>query len=160
MPAPNPELRVEGGQRLVRFLNIVTDEMVSPRFLNRIGNFVRTRIKSRTLVGVDADGHAFKPYSPSYKLFRIKHRRPANKVDLFYSGSMLNAIDYQVRPREVRIFIRPGTDSKGTSNPAKAYYIQNKQKRKFFAVSAADELKIRAMFEERVKGIIDRGGRQ
>lgn len=120
---------------------------------SEIGMLLRARILRRTAKGKDADNQAFDGYSEGYKLYRKKHGRPVQKVNLFWSGTMLNSMDVDPLPKGgVRLFFQPtqapdyptGKNAKkkrkSPKSPAKAYYLQtHKTKpRKFFALSAQD----------------------
>ncbi|MHC4316885.1 MAG: hypothetical protein ACYSW3_30965 [Planctomycetota bacterium] len=55
------------------------------RLMGQLGNLVNTRIKERTAKGIGADKKAFAPYSPAYKRWRQKKKRPVAKVDLLFT---------------------------------------------------------------------------
>lgn len=103
-----------------------------------IGAFVKARVLARTAAGVDFESKPFEPYSPRYALFRKEQGHPTNKVNLFFTGSMLGSMDYFGTTDSVRIFIRPGQDRMGVSNPAKASWLS--RKRQFMALSEEDRV--------------------
>jgi hypothetical protein len=120
---------------------------------SEIGHLIRAEILKRTARGVDADGLKFDGYSAGYRLYRKKHGRPVQKVNLFWTGTMLSSMDVAPLPRGgVRLYFQPtqapdyptGPRAKkprvSPKSPAKAYYLQtHKTKpRKFFAVSKQD----------------------
>jgi len=113
---------------------------LGPRLMGEIGMFLMTRIKTRTAAGVDVNKSAFKPYSASYAFFRQKKGRPIDKVDLFFTGSMMSSMTYTTTADQTRVFFAPSQDRSGQSNPAKAYYLN--QKREFFGISEEDRKQI------------------
>lgn len=145
-------IQVIGLDGLGRKFKSMADAVTSRSNMEKIGNYFVVKIKQRTSEGVDVDGRAFKPYSQKYSFFRQQRGLPTAKVDLFFTGSMLNSLTYNanISGQEVRIFFAPGTDRRGQSNPAKAFYLQ--QKRKFFGISAEDE---KAAVEIYKKGITE-----
>ena len=110
------------------------------QLMGEVGMFVMTRIKERTAKGVDVGGSSFKPYSAQYAFFRESKGRPTDKVDLFFTGSMMSAMTPDASESRVRVFFLPTQDRSGSSNPAKAFYLN--QKREFFALSPQDKREI------------------
>lgn len=134
-----------------------------------IFSFLRKVILVRTARGVDADEHKFADYHPGYKLFRQAFGRPTSKVDLFFSGTMLSSIDYDVTETGGRMYFLPTQAPapqlpggvKGEEpppSPLKAYLLQvgTKKPRKFFAFSKRDveEIvrKLLVRYDEKVGG--------
>jgi hypothetical protein len=108
--------------------------------MGEIGMFLMTRIKTRTAAGVDVNGSEFKPYSAPYAFFRQQKGRPIDKVDLFFTGSMLSSMTYTATADQTRIFFSPTQDRSGMSNPSKAFWLN--QKREFFGISEEDRKQI------------------
>lgn len=139
--------RVEfiGTEKLsMRFQQLLAS--MGKQLMGEIGMFLMTRIKTRTAAGKDVEGSPFKPYSASYAFFRQKMGRPIDKVDLFFTGSMMGSMTYTETANSVRVFFAAGFaksigrffgGGKSTSNPEKAYYLN--QKRKFFSMSPQDQ---------------------
>lgn len=59
--------------------------------MRAIGELVRERIVRRTLVGQDADGQAFEPYSEGYAKKKTE-ALGTTRVDLSVSGEMLGGL--------------------------------------------------------------------
>lgn len=110
--------------------------------MSEIGEYMRFRIQKRTAEGEDVDGKAFEPYSPAYAAARSAAGHPANVVNLFFTGSMMSSMDFEISRDKVDLFFTNSTDPTGTRNPLKAYFLN--QKRTFFALS-----------EEDIQGVVD-----
>lgn len=145
----NADVFLSGIPRIRRRIKRLGDVIHDPELLSQIGEFILTSIKLRTLQGKDVDGKLFKPYTPKYKLFRQKNKRPANTVDLTLSGSMLSSMTHKINTGKgfVRVFFRNTTDKTGTRNPKKAFFIQD-EGRKFFALSKQEETDIVDIVED------------
>lgn len=109
----------------------------SPLF-NEIGLFLESQIKVRTASGVDANEVQFKPYSKRHKAKRASINLPTDKVDLFFTGSMMSSMTFNAEAGKVRMFFLPTEDRFGGLNPAKAFFINEEQGREFFLISDKD----------------------
>jgi hypothetical protein len=142
-------ISIQGLKGLEGKLEKVAQAIASnPKLWGQIGSYESLQILARTAQGIDADNTLFRPYTPAYAKYRTKHGRPTHPADLFFTGSMLNALTYKTKPQEVRLFFKNTTDKFGVRNPEKAYY--NNQIRKFFAVSAKDIIAIEKMVQEHI----------
>ena len=115
-------------------------ESLGKQLMGDIGMFLMTRVKTRTAAGIDVDGAPFTPYTAKYAFFRQSKGRPIDKVDLFFTGSMMSAMTMEETKDQVRVFFMGTQDRTGMSNPAKAFYLN--EKRKFFAISDQDRVDI------------------
>lgn len=143
------DVEVQGLRELTIKLDKVATAIASNRYLmGQIGAFVETQVLTRTARGVSADNTPFPPYNPLYAERRQDAGRPINKVDLFFTGSMLSALTYEAERQRVALFFMNTTDKYGVRNPAKAYY--NQQLRNFFAMSAADVAAVEEMVRKHI----------
>ncbi|HQC10173.1 MAG TPA: hypothetical protein PK953_04595 [Smithellaceae bacterium] len=141
--------------------------LLDKKALAQIGAFIKFRIAKRTAAGVDVDGYRFVPYTKRYAMFRYAHGRPINKVNLFFTGGMMAALDYTVDPdgRSAAVFFRPSPSfplpgrSKGRAitNAEKASFLQ--EKREFFGMSAEDREKAVAIYSAAIQKAIDKLGK-
>lgn len=144
---------IHGIDQLIEDLDKLRDYFRSEGLMAELGAFVRSQILLRTAAGVDADGVPFKPYSQSYQAYRQAYGRPSARVNLFWYGTMLNAMDYEVGEGFVRLFFQPTEappyprsvsddtlDKESPSSPLKAFFLETSRTkpREFFAVSEAD----------------------
>lgn len=143
---------VAGENRLIKKLGDL-DDALKKRFFAEAAEYVIPRIILRTQSGKDADGKAFKPYSPKYKLFRQSEGRSGTTVDLTFHGDMMNAMTYRADHRGAVLFFANTSDRSGAKNPAKAFFLQ--QDRKFFALSAEDIAGVRRIAELFVRRALD-----
>lgn len=127
---------IVGSDVIRRRLTSIRSGIFSKMMMKEIGEFLRTKIKVRIQAGKDINGRSFKPYSTRYKIFREKHGRSTNFVNLTFTGSMLSAMDYTATDDSVRLFFQNTTDKKGVRNPIKAFGLQ--QDRDFFGISSQD----------------------
>jgi phage gpG-like protein len=104
--------------------------------LTEIGMFMQLRIKERTAEGKDVDGTLFEPYSPAYKVFRQKKGHPVNKVNLFFTGSMMSSMTFRTGGNEVELYFLNTSDPSGARNPQKAFFLN--EDRTFFSLSEQD----------------------
>lgn len=128
------------------------DQVIHKQILDEIGNFVIFNIQDRTADGKDVDGQPFTPYSKSYKMIREEKGLPSGKVDLFFTGSMMSAMTYVVKPNSVKIFFQSTQDKKGSSNVDKAYYLN--ENRKFFSISYDQKIQIVNLYNKYIESII------
>ena len=133
------------------------------KFFSEIGMFIAHRIKERTVEqGKDADGSAFKPYSPRYKLFRESLGLPT-KPDLFLTGTMMGAMAYDATDTRLKVFMNrttnPSTIGSGKKkkklsqqpSSAKAFWLH--QERPFFRLNQKDIDMIMDMFQKRLDSL-------
>lgn len=104
--------------------------------LTEIGEYMRFRIQKRTAEGKDVDGKAFEPYSPAYAAYRDETGHPSGTVNLFFTGSMMSSMDFDIAAGKVEMFFQGTQDPSGVSNAAKAFWLN--EKRTFFSLSEDD----------------------
>lgn len=152
----------------VKLTDLIRSFSLSKRLMSEIGTFVMTKIKLRTSEGKDVNRKEFEPYSDSYALFRKKEGYPTDKVDLFFTGSMMSSMDYESSPDHVKIYFQntsgkaPSSSrkkkkgkpsgprkSREAKNPEKAFWLN--EDREFFALSGDDERDISNMVSAYIK---------
>lgn len=139
--AKNYEITIDGLNPLKNYLNRLSGGFESKQLMAEIGMFLVGAIKLRTADGEDVEGNKFKPYSPSYALFRKKKGLQTDEVDLFFTGSMMSSMTYDASDTKVKVYFL-NTESKGVDggegakNPDKAAWLN--EKREFFAMSDDD----------------------
>lgn len=143
-----------GLQRLIKKFRYFGRQVFSERLMNEMGMRVISQIQIRTAEGKDVRGQAFAPYSRGYKLFRSKNGRPVDKVNLFFTGSMMSSMTHTATEDTARIFFMNTADPSNVRNPLKAYAL-NKQ-REFFALSAQDQQDIEEMLREHLEALLER----
>lgn len=133
------------------------NDVFSEELLNEIGEYIKFKIKERTLEGRDVSGNAFTPYSDAYKAYREIHGRPTAWVDLFFTGSMQGSMTHEVdgNSGEVKVFFMNTQDKSGASNPEKAFYLN--EERNFFGVSEEEIEEIRDIVQEYIEDLIENG---
>jgi hypothetical protein len=156
---------VKGIEQVVTLLERISSVFTSRALLGEMGAFLRQRILLRTARGVDVDEQPFVAYTPRYKFFRQQHGRPVDKVNLFFSGTMLASIDHDIAESSVRLYFTPTTappikpprgshakSKTSPSSPLKAYYLQHHRTRprEFFGASSADVELLTQMVLDRV----------
>jgi len=151
--------RIEGLNNVLRMVKGLAGNATSKDLMGRIGAYVVTQILQRTMRGIDIEGSPFEPYSPKYKLFRMKTGHPHDKVNLFFHGSMLSSLTYKEAKDKVEVFFMRtygktpyGKPSK-VSNPQKAFFLN--QRREFFGLSAKDEEEVERMILDNLRKIIE-----
>ena len=127
---------IVGMRDVLRRLNFLRHNIQDAATMREVGLMFIARIEMRTLEGKDVDGADFEPYSPKYKLFRAKTGRTTEKVNLFYTGSMLSSMMFEADKHSVTLFFANTEDPSGTRNPLKAYFLN--QNRRFFAINEED----------------------
>lgn len=132
---------------LARLQNI-DDFLNAKELMGEVGSYLIDSILERNRRSIDVEGDGFKEYSPAYKELRAKTNRPT-RPDLFFDGAMAQAMTYDNKKDEVRLFFMDTVDKYNMSNPAKAYY--NHQIRPFFEISAQEKVEILGMVEEALK---------
>lgn len=133
-------ITVNGDKRLLRNLQSL-DGALDSSFLREASEYTILQIQKRTLKGKDADGKAFKPYSPQYRSFRIQKKRQGKPVNLFFHGDMFLAMTYDVKTLSkgnmfAQLYFMNTSDRSGAKNPQKAFFLH--QDREFFALSKDD----------------------
>lgn len=135
-------VRITGLKPLSKIFAVLVRDMSTKRVMSRIGNFVMTEIKQRTSEGLDVNEDLFKDYTEGHKKTRAAKGLPTHIVDLFFHGTMMNAMTFDADDDSVRVFFQPtvGKDAGGypseVKSPAKAFYLN--EKREFFALSDQD----------------------
>lgn len=152
-------IKIEGVNRLIAQIEQISGNVINEGLVNDIGIYLTASILQRNIEGIDADGRTFEPYSPKYKLFRMKHDHPHNIVNLFFSGSMASALTHTAFRDRVEVYFMPtygktpdGRDSKVT-NAQKAFFLN--EKREFFAVSKEEEIAILQMIQDHLIGLLE-----
>lgn len=109
--------------------------------------YAKTKILERTALGKDFEGRAFEIYTPTYKMFRQKHGRPTARVDLFFSGRMLGAMDAKADPLKAVLYFKSRKEAQKASG---LNYGNRKipKRREFFALSRKDKAAIAHMAAE------------
>jgi len=129
-------ITVQRLDRLIYKIKNIPDNLLAKEVTGAIGNLVKFNILKRTAKGVDSEKTPFEPYSESWAGVRISKGLSINKVDLFFSGTMLSALTYDAQPDHVRIFFMDTRDKRGVSSASKAVY--NDELRPFFNINADD----------------------
>jgi hypothetical protein len=111
------------------------------------------RIKVRTLGGVDFEGEPFGPYSESHAAFRKnpprgQSPRPTDRVDLFFSGQMFGAMDWETIGDGVRLFFNDAQQAAKAHGLHHGYKPHELPARPFFEISDEDAVKIREQIED------------
>ncbi len=150
------DVRGSGIRRLIAKLRRISRGVVNQDVLDEIGTYLSGSIKVRTLAGIDVKERPFKPYSPQYAFFRRKKGLQVDHVDLFFTGSMLNALTYEsdVGDKSVKVFFMPGRDKSGMQNAAKAFYLQ--QTRQFFGATKDDIAAMTKIYRDHIADQIRR----
>ena len=157
--ARRSSLRIEGINRLIAQIERVSGNVVNEELMDEIGFFLSTSILQRNIKGEDVEGRPFEPYSPKYKLFRMKHNHPANIVNLFFSGSMASALTHTAFRDRVEVYFMPtygrtpSGKSSNVTNAQKAFFLN--EKREFFAVSEEEQIVILRMVQEHLTGLLE-----
>lgn len=149
---PRDVIEIRGLNELIARLDDVSQNVFERRLMAEIGEYIIFRIEKHTAQGKDVEGRNFEPYSPRYKLFRRKTGHPVDKVNLFYSGSMMSSMTRTETDNESKVFFMPTTDRSGASNPLKAYAL-NKDRR-FFAIGVVEQQKIIDMVREHAEQLL------
>lgn len=146
---PERALNIVGLNRVIRrFDKATSGGVIDRQLMGEIGTFVTYAILDRTAKGEDVHGQPFDPYSARYKLFKAKAGHPAEIVNLYFTGSMLSSLTHEASQKQVRIFFQNTTDKSGSSNPAKAFFLN--EKREFFGVSEEEEEEIRDIVQAHI----------
>jgi hypothetical protein len=148
MPDDNV-LVIEGLDELQLTFEETMGAIQDPVLWAQIGSYLKSQILLRTSTGESPDGTSFEPYSIPYAKIRAEKELPVDTPDLFFSGAMLGALQFDAKPGLVRLFFLDTPDSKGVSNAAKAYY--NQQLRNFFGWSAEDVEIIEEMVQRAIR---------
>ena len=112
--------------------------------LEELGQFALSLIITRTTTGLDADGAAFAPYSPSYKAAKDAAGHSGSLVNLTRKGHMMQAMTTERGDGEVSIvFASPleatkaaahdgGTKAKATRAAKRAASAERKKQKKWY----------------------------
>jgi len=136
-------VEIIGLKPVTDLLRVLVRDMTTKGVMSRIGNYVMSSIKNRTADGVDVDMERFKKYTTGHSKVRAIKGLPTNVVDLFFHGTMMNAMTHEATDDRVVLYFLPttGKDAKGkpsnVKSPAKAYYLN--EDREFFAMSDKDK---------------------
>lgn len=145
-------IEIDGLDDLIARLDRASLELLNSQLMGEIGEYIIFAIEQRTGKGKDVEDRNFTPYSPRYKLFRQRTGHPVDKVNLFYSGSMMSSMTMDQTDDEVRVFFMNTQDKSGASNPLKAYFL-NKDRR-FFAISVKEQGKIVQMVRDNAEELL------
>jgi len=138
MASKDAGIIIKGLERLLTYMSGF-DWVCAERFHMEAAAYVKAQILMRTRAGIDADEHDFTPYSSYWKRVRDRVGLPTDRVDLFFTGSMLASMTWKANKDRAVVFFRPSKDRFGSSNPEKAFYNHTKVgPRKFFAMSESD----------------------
>lgn len=148
-------VNIIGMRDVLRRFSLLRHEIASPAIMEELGLFFIAKIEIRTAEGKDVDGSAFEPYSESYRLYREAAGHSGSKVNLFFTGSLMSSLTYEVKGNDtVRLFFQNTADPSGTRNPAKAFYInegtENMPQRRFFAISDQERLEAIQIIERHI----------
>ncbi len=116
------------------------------------------RIKTRTLGGKDFKGNAFIPYSEFSKQHRQnppegQSARPVNTVDLFFSGQMFGAMDWEEAGESVRLFFNDTRAAEKAYDHHHGYLPRRLPARPFFEISKDEEAEIRDQIETSINEV-------
>ena len=120
--------------------------------MEEIGLYFISQIQIRTAEGKDAEGRDFDPYSPAYAAFRRSKKHSADKVNLFFTGSMMSSMTEEASDNEVKLFFQNTSDKTGMKNPEKAFYLN--ENREFFAVPEEDRQYAINLVEDYINNIL------
>lgn len=140
--------------RLIKKFRFIGRNLFAKSLMEEIGMRVISQIQIRTAEGRDAGGQEFAPYTKKYRLFRTKKGRPVDKVNLFFTGSMMSAMTHSATEDTAKIFFMNTTDPSNVPNPLKAYALN--KKRNFFALSGQDQQDIEEMLREHLEALLER----
>ncbi|MBE9594738.1 MAG: phage virion morphogenesis protein [Proteobacteria bacterium] len=126
---------------------------LSSQILSEVATDQLARIKTRTLAGKSFEGDPFDPYSDSYSAFRTKKGRATDKVDLFFSGHMFGAMDYEIIDDGVRLYFNDVLQAAKAHGLYYGYIPNQLPARPFFELSADDEVKIQKQIDDAVNEI-------
>lgn len=150
---------IQGEESLRRTLVRLSRGISAKQVLDEIGLYLTTSIKTRVQNdNEDIHGQTFAPYVPKYSLWRTK-KGYGTAVDLTLTGSMFASLTHTTSSEKVTIYFMPGTGrsvkggSSKVSNPAKAFYIQ--EKREFFGYTAEDVTNIMNLYSVHIGDVID-----
>ena len=129
-------IQVIGLDRVRALIGDIPDDLFSEELLTELGEFFVFKIKERTAEGKDVDGNLFAKYSPKWAAFRAATGHETDPVNLFFSGSMLGAMQVEALPddKQVRIYFMDTEDKTGAKNALKAKGLNDY--RKFFDLSS------------------------
>lgn len=126
---------------------------LSGQIFGEIATDQLARIKMKTLKGKDYTGDPFIKYSENWAAFRSKKGRAIDKVDLFFSGQMFGAMDYEIIGDEVRLFFSDLMQAAKAHGLHHGYAPHKLPARPFFEISADDEVKIKEQIDDAINEI-------
>jgi phage gpG-like protein len=126
---------------------------LSSQIFGEVATDQLARIKMRTLAGKSFEGDPFDPYSDSYAAFRTKKGRATDKVDLFFSGHMFGAMDYEIIDDGVRLYFNDVLQAAKAHGQHHGYTPHKLPARPFFELSIEDEEKIEKQIDDAVNEI-------
>jgi hypothetical protein len=148
-------IEIRGLTELIQRFGHAEENVLSKSLMSEIGARVIFWIQRRTASGVDVTGRRFKKYTPQYKLFREKEGRSGDTVNLFFTGSMMSSMDHSATEYTAKVFFQNTSDTSGTSNPLKAFALN--QERRFFALSTQEQDEIEEMVSEHIGELLSEG---
>lgn len=77
---------------LLREVNDIAERWGRSDLVKQIGEWSKSIIQLRTLQGIDAEYRGFKPYSQMWAKVRHSFGLPTSPVDLWFTGTMLDAM--------------------------------------------------------------------
>jgi hypothetical protein len=149
---PQEGIRIQGLNRLIDRFTTMGRDVVTEALLGDIASYVIASIQARTSKGIDVEGSAFAPYTPAYRAFRERAGRPVNKVNLFFTGTMMNSMTFDASRSEVEIFFSNTTDPNDVASPLKAFALN--ESRRFFAVSRDEQDEIEDIIREHLNELL------
>jgi len=151
-------VEVDNSKVLARLKKLAEGLEGAPKLMGEIGSFLVASMLKRTSQGLDVEGIPFDAYSVPYAKFRESIDLPTDKVDLFFTGQMLEKLTYEETGKQVKLFFTntPRRGYKGgkekVSNSELAFY--NNETREFFAISSEEEKTILEMVEDYVRDLL------
>jgi hypothetical protein len=149
---PRQAIEIHGIEGLIDRFRLMGNELITTELLDEIALYIISQIQARTSGGEDVDGNSFTPYTPEYSAFRDRTGHPTDKVNLFYTGSMLASMTFDTSQDEVEIFFQNTTDPSGSPNPLKAFALN--EERRFFAISVDEQDEIEEIVREHLNNLV------
>lgn len=146
-------IELRGVPTIARKIRRLEKSAFSYLMMREIGVFAISEIKQRTILGEDASGISFKPYSKAYAKWREKKGYKSRPVDLSLTGSLLSAMTFTSDKDTTNIFFLNTSDPTGSRNPEKAFFLN--QDREFFALSSKDVRGIVKIFNRYYKKVLE-----
>lgn len=121
------------------------------KLLYKVGMRAKINILERTAAGKGADSKLFADYSPRYKLFRRRHGRPVDKVNLFFKGHMLGSMSVKADQNKAIIYFADEEQSDKATHHNYGAPKNKLPKREFFALSISDATEIEKTIDEHIE---------